>query len=145
MRCSIFGKVSRRDCKTLKSLLPASFPMKTRIWCCFAAGVDVAMLESEEKATKVERLEVELAFKYGPRLDRSFLIFRSGRSSPAPPPLALALIGQHQASGVKNRIRCIPRVACLTRGDKHKNELPSGTNPAHLAEQQNLGNRRVDA
>ena len=50
VRCAILGKLSRHESKSSKRLHPASLPMKTTIWCCFAAGVDVAMLESEVKA-----------------------------------------------------------------------------------------------
>ena len=42
--------------------------METILRCCFAVGVDVAMLESEEKAhKKEERYGVELTLKYRPR------------------------------------------------------------------------------
>ena len=51
-RCSLYGKVSRREDKSSKWLHPASLPIKTVIWCCFAAGADAATLESEEKANK---------------------------------------------------------------------------------------------
>ena len=47
MRCSIHGKVSRREDKSSKWLHPASPPMKTITLCYFAAGVDAAMLEIE--------------------------------------------------------------------------------------------------
>ena len=63
-RCSVYGKVSRRKSNTLKWLHPASLPMKTIIWCCFAARVDVAMLESEEielKGKKKKAFGVESA------------------------------------------------------------------------------------
>ena len=48
--------------------------MKTIIWCCFAADVDVVMLESEERPTKEEeeRFGVQLALKYRSRWDRPF-------------------------------------------------------------------------
>ena len=51
-RCSIYGKVSRRKDKSSKRLHPASLPIKTIIWWCLAAGVDAAMLKSEEQAHK---------------------------------------------------------------------------------------------
>ena len=50
----IYGKVSRREDKSSKWLHPASLPIKTIIWYCFAAGVDAAMLKSEEKVQKKE-------------------------------------------------------------------------------------------
>ena len=42
--------------------------METTIWCCFDAGVDTAMLKSEEKAQKKEeeRFGFELALKHCP-------------------------------------------------------------------------------
>ena len=50
-----------------KWLHPASLPMKTIVWCCFAAGVGVAMLVSEETARKrEERFGAEVALKYRP-------------------------------------------------------------------------------
>ena len=52
VRCSVYGKVSRREDKSSKWLQPASLPKKTIIWCCFANGIDTAMLEWEEKASK---------------------------------------------------------------------------------------------
>ena len=62
MRCSIYCKVERRENKSSEWLHPASPPIETIIWCCFAAGVDAAMLESEEKAQKEEvRFGVESA------------------------------------------------------------------------------------
>ena len=54
-RCSIYGKASTREDKSSKWLHPASPPIKTIIWCCFAAGVDAVMLRSEEKANKRRR------------------------------------------------------------------------------------------
>ena len=55
VRCSIYGKVSRREDKSSKWLHPASLPIKTIIWCSFADGVKAATLESEEKANKRRR------------------------------------------------------------------------------------------
>ena len=60
MRCSIHGKVSRREDKSSKWLHPASLPIEAIIWCCFAAGVDAAMLESEEKAHKKKKKGLEM-------------------------------------------------------------------------------------
>ena len=51
-RCSIYGKELTREDKSSKWLHPASPPIKTIIWWCFAAGVDAVMLRSEEKANK---------------------------------------------------------------------------------------------
>ena len=51
-RCAIYGKVLRREDKSSKWLHPASLPNETIIWWCFAAGVNVATLESEEKANE---------------------------------------------------------------------------------------------
>ena len=55
--CSVpyYGKVLRREGKSWKWLHQASLPMRTIIWCYFAAGVHVAMLEGEEKAHKRRR------------------------------------------------------------------------------------------
>ena len=39
-RCSMYSKASTREDKSSKWLHPASLPIKTIIWCCFAAGVD---------------------------------------------------------------------------------------------------------
>ena len=63
MRCSIYGKASTREDKSSEWLHPASPPIKTIIWWCFAAGVDAVMLRSEEKANKKEeeRFGVESA------------------------------------------------------------------------------------
>ena len=51
-RCSIYGKASTREDKLSKWLHPASPPIKTITWWCFAAGVDAVKLRSEEKANK---------------------------------------------------------------------------------------------
>ena len=48
-RCSVYGEVSRREDKSSKWLQPASLPKKTIIWCCFAAGVDTAMYQGQQK------------------------------------------------------------------------------------------------
>ena len=60
VRCSIYGKVSRRDGRSSEWLHPVSLPMKTIIWCCFAADVDVAMLGSEEEAGKRGRISSKI-------------------------------------------------------------------------------------
>ena len=58
----MYGKASTREDKASKWLHPASPPIKTIIWCYFAAGVDAVMLRSEEKANKrKERFGVESA------------------------------------------------------------------------------------
>ena len=51
-RCSIYGKTSTCEDKSSIWLHPATPPIKTIIWFCFAAGVDAAVLESGEKANK---------------------------------------------------------------------------------------------
>ena len=51
-RCSIYGKASRREDKSSTWLHPPSLPIETIVWWCFAAGVNAATLESEEKANK---------------------------------------------------------------------------------------------
>ena len=55
-RCSIYGTASTREDKAPKWLQTASSPIKTIIWCCFAAGVDAVMLRSKENANKRRRM-----------------------------------------------------------------------------------------
>ena len=61
--------------------------MKTIICCCFAAGVNVGMLELVSWRVKLmptkeeERFGAELALKCRSRWDRPFLMFQSCRSS----------------------------------------------------------------
>ena len=52
VHCSILSKVLRCESKSSKLLHPVSLLMKVIIWCCFADGAGVAMLKSEEKASK---------------------------------------------------------------------------------------------
>ena len=59
-RCSIYGKASTREDKSSKWLHPMSSPIKTIIWCCFAAGVDAVMLRSEEKVRQKKKNGLEL-------------------------------------------------------------------------------------
>ena len=65
----MYGKVSRRESESYTWLHPASLPMRTIILYCFAAGIDVALLENDEKrrAKQEERFGVELVLKYRPR------------------------------------------------------------------------------
>ena len=54
-RCSIYGKASTREDKSSKWLHPASPPIKTMIWWCFAADVDKVMFRGKEKASNRRR------------------------------------------------------------------------------------------
>ena len=85
---------------------------------------------------KVERFGVELALKYRPRSDRPFLMFRS-EAGVAPS----CSWSDWSIPGVRRKKQdqlYSTRRLCLTRGHDAWNELSSGTNSAHWAEQQNL-------
>ena len=107
---SIYGKPSTHKDTSSKWLHPASPQIKTIIWCCFA-GVDAVMLRSAEKADKRRRMVWSwISFKLCPGWDQRVLMFRH-EAGVAPP--ALALIGQYQASRVKNRTHSIPCDTCF--------------------------------
>ena len=63
-----YGKVSRREDKSVKWLHPASRPMEKIIWCSFAAGVDVEenvhKKKKKKRKRKEERFDIELALMY---------------------------------------------------------------------------------
>ena len=94
---------------------------------------------AKKRPTKEEeQLGFELALKYRPRSDRLFLMFRSeagvasscsccDRSEPGV---------RRQESEIGSALST--RRVFLTRGNDAWNELPSGTDSAHWAEQQNL-------
>ena len=82
-------------------------PMKTIIWCCFAAAVDVE--ESEEKAHKRKRMILSwISFRISWIGHFFYVSIR-----PEYLPTAFVVIGQYQVSGIKNRISSISHITCF--------------------------------